>query len=153
MWDCLVLPDFPPSARRQQAAGFLLFHMGRWQCGLGPQFGPLDGWQTEVQLKSKGKSTSVSRLYKTGPNIRALGFQAKTSSISHSKIKMTVLYRASMQLYICLLLFNDFGQKKNTNDYHCHGNQVGHSSRWGWGWMNDSHIGIHTRKCLGHDGI
>ena len=58
---CFLLPDFPPSARRQQAEGFLWFHTGSWQFGLEPRSGPLDGWQTGVQLESKGTSSSVSR--------------------------------------------------------------------------------------------
>lgn len=147
VWDCLPLPDFPPSARRQQAEGFLWFHKESWQCGLEPQFGPLGGWQTGAQLRSKGKNTSVSRAVAHSETkhqcwrlLRLGGFKQKTSNIPHGQIKMGVRYRASMQRYIQLSLSNGSEQRKNTNDYHCHGNQVGHSSRWGCGWMNDSHV-------------
>lgn len=83
---------------------------------------------------------------------RGGGFKQKTSNLQHGQIKMGVPYRASMQLYIHGSLSKSSEQRKNTDNYHCHGNQVGHSSRWGWGWMNDSHIGIRTGKRLGHNG-
>lgn len=104
---------------------------------------------------AEGKNTSVSRpvVYSEakhqGWRLSGLGnFKQKTNNIHHGQIKMGVPYRASMQRYISVSLSNGSEQRKNTNVYHCHGNQVGHSSRWGWSWMNVSHVGIHARSAL-----
>lgn len=153
--EIVLLPDFPPSARRQQAEGFLWFHTGRRQCGLEPQFGPLGGWQTGAQLKSKGQKTPVlvDQWRPTHQDWRLSGLwgdfkQKKTSTITtwpNQNGSAVQSFHAALYISVFRSL-NGSEQRKDTNDYHdcrCHGNQVGHSSRWGWGWMNDSHICIH----------
>lgn len=56
-----LLPNFHPFARRQQVGGCLWPRMGRWPCGLEPQFGPWGGSRTVAQLK-RVNTNSVSRL-------------------------------------------------------------------------------------------
>lgn len=110
----------------------------------------------------KGKKTlAVSRLVvhseakHQGWRLLGLGdFKQKKQAIYHmvkSKWECCTELPCSFISVFCSLMALNRGE--NTNDYHFHGNQVGHSSRWGWGWMNDSHIGIHTRQRLGHNGI
>lgn len=99
-----LLPDFHPSARRQQVEDFLWLHTERWQCGLEPQFGPLGGWWTVEQLEMGGGKKNISRLpvHCTFENKQGLGSTSKDKPYTpQSDWNGGVLYTASMQHYLC----------------------------------------------------
>lgn len=104
-WECLLLPDSLPSARKLPAEDFLWLHMGRWQCDLVTQSDPVDGWQTGVELKSKDQSDNFRRWLveserkHQGNKLSDGELQAETSS--SEEIKMRLPSTASMQLHLC----------------------------------------------------
>lgn len=77
----------------------------------------------------------VDQWYTVRPNIRARDYQGLGIS---SKNKQYTTWSnqngSAVQSFHAALypsLSNGSEQREDTNDYHCHGNQVGHSSRWG----------------------
>ena len=76
----------------------------------------------------KGGNSDVNRgiIYAARSGLSGLGNFKHNKQYRPQPNQMGVLNRASMQH---LSLSNNSGQRKNNNDYDCHGYQVGHSSR------------------------
>lgn len=113
--------------------------MGRWPCALEPQFGPLGGSRTVVQLKKLNKN-SVSRLgvdwiYE---DKEVLGVSSKDKQYK-TQSTQSVCVGGVLPCSIISVLALD-RERTSLHDFYCHGNQVGHSSEWGWSRMNVSHI-------------
>lgn len=110
-----LLPGFPPSARRQRAAGSLWSDTGRWRCGPAPQSGPWGALQTGEQLDGEGRTPAVSAVVaqKEGEiekhdEVEGISGRDRYTP-PRSRPGWECLWRASMQQYIqtYIYLFSD----------------------------------------------